>query len=238
MKKLLCIPFLMMFMLACEEIVLVPEYHYDTLYLPDPCGCVKYDTIVLDHIDTVEVKTVIVDHDTLLQVRTDSIFVTKTVTITQYDTVYLYLHDTIAVHHYGDTLVKFESERDLEVLGEWKDVVIEFYRETAKRGRTESAGGNLIIEIWPLEDFPPDNRSAFTYYVYGQRLIKIKESLTVDQSYGPIFRELAREIMGARYSNDPNSLMNPAFDPNRLRLSSPQEEKDKYLDELFATNPI
>jgi len=246
MKKLLVVPFLILFALAgCEEIVLVPEYIHDTLYLPDPCGCVRYDTIVLERIDTVEMRTVIIDQDTLLRVKTDSIFVTKTVTITEHDTVYVYQRDTLYLHIYHDTLVTFESGRALEQFDIYLDIAIEFSRlameygwDSNRDGWYYGIGGNCIIEPWRADEAPPTNRSAYQYFVYDQWLVKLKESLTHDQAYTPLMREFARRQLGKPYDPEGSgTIMDPSLSPNILKFSDSDEKKRPFLDELFSHNP-
>lgn len=240
MRKLLPLFIIAILTLGCTEevIKLVKEIDVDTVYLPDPCLCLRYDTIILDRIDTVEIRSVIVQHDTLLQIVTDSVFVTKTVTITQHDTIYVYQPDTLYIHVYHDTLVTFESGRALEQFDIYLDIAIEFHALSAQYGWNMGLGGNCIVEPWRADEAPPTNRYSYQYFVYDQFMIKLKESLTHDEAYTPLFREFARRALGKPYDPEGSgTIMSPDFNPKALKFSDSDTKKKPFLDQLFS-NPI
>ena len=210
-----------------EEIFIEGETIHDTVTIiqKDTVTIIETDTIYLEKalwkIDTVEIHTVTTEVDTFFVATIDSVFIYET------DTVFIVEHH----YHYHDTLYIFPGRSVYFVPEEYRDIVNQFFSDAVAYGWTPT-GGNLLIEPWTYEEAPPASRSSFSYYTWSQFIIKLKDTIDPEFCFTPIYRELARQQLDKPYSTNPNHIMNPDFDWNRLTLHS--EDKKAYLDVLFA----
>lgn len=143
-------------------------------------------------------------------------------------------------HHFGDTLFVYPGFTSYWVPEQLQDIVTQFYNDAVGYG-WEPAGGEFIIEWWLQSEFPPTDRSSYMYNPatnYYQPVIKLKDTLTPDELYTPIYREMMHWQFGTPYSTDTNSIMSPSFPPDRLKFSDSDAEKKVYLDRLFSKEPI
>lgn len=237
MKAPLVIVLFLMILGSCTETIIVPEYIIkdSLIYVPGKDSIVYQDRVLL-RVDTVKVTTTIIDKDTVYIVDYDSIFVTikEYVYITKTDTVYQTVYDTVTYHHYNAVEYIFPGQTVYYVPQRYKKIVDQFPKDAARFGRqNDLIGGDLLIEPWTDDEAPPDNRSSFSYMVWSQFILKLKESLQPDSCYTPIYRELARWQLNKPYTKD-TTIMNPAFSPLKLKMSDSQVKKDKYLKILFA----
>lgn len=224
MKTYLQIGILALFALgSCTETIydeVVKEIR-DTIKVP------VIDTVFIDRVfwkvDTVEIRTTITEVDTFFVATIDSVFIYETV----------YVHDTVYqhIHHYHDTAYIFPGRTVYYVPEEYREIVNQFFVDAVAYGYSP-VGGNLLIEPWRQDEFPPASRSSFSYQVWSQFILKLKDTIEPKYCFTPIYRELMHWQFEKPYSTDPNSIMNPDFDWERLTLES--EDKEVYLDELFA----
>lgn len=161
----------------------------------------------------------IIQHDTIETIRVDSIFIEKIV----------YLHDTVVVRktQYGDTLMitvgraVFQWPQELEVM------INQFYIDAQNHG-LNPPGYPMLVEYAEIDPI----LQAYSYTAYYQRFLKLNASLTTDESYVPLMREMSRLFLGKVYSADPNSVMNPFFPSDRIRWSNRAQYQEE-LNELF-----
>lgn len=264
MKPIL-LPFILLFALGCdlitEEIeierlirdtIKIPEI--DTVYIPGDSVPVFIDRIRIDSIAypvfvndtifvptivrTVQVDTVYLPGETITDI--DTVFIERIVETTVYDTIIntVYVRDTIHVvqHHYADTMY-IPLGWSTTSIGEYEGAVSEFYTKAAEYG-WEPWGGDILIQPWTHDEAPPASRSSYSFFYFDQFILKIKDTLTPDEAFTPIFRELARWQLGKKYTNEPDDIMNPDFDWKRLKLSDSDAKKRPYLDRLFSKEPI
>jgi hypothetical protein len=210
-----------------EEIFLEGETIHDTVTIVkrDTVTITETDTIYLEKtlwkIDTLEINTVVTEVDTFYVATIDSVFIYET------DTVFIVEHK----YHYEDTLYIFPGRSVYYVPEEYRDIVNQFFADAVAYG-WEPVGGNLLISPWTYDEAPPASRSSYSYHTWSQFIIKLKDTIDPEFCFTPIYRELAREQLGKPYSTNPNHIMNPDFDWNRLTLNS--EDRQEYLDVLFA----
>lgn len=200
----------------------------DTVVIDKTDTLVLTDTVFLDkmllRVDTIKMNVVTTDVDTVFQVITDSVFIYTTL----YETIFI----TEIRHIYHDTLF-IPIGWSTTSLGAYEPSVAEFYNLAIKYGRY-APGGDVIIEQWIAAEAPPASRSSYSFYYYDQFILKIKESLTPEEAYTSILREMAHWQLGKPYSTNPNEIMSPDFDWRRLKLSSTDAQKKPFLDKLFA----
>lgn len=260
MKKL--IPFLILFASGCDlitEEIEIEKLIYDTVYLkgdsvPVPVfidrvriDSIPYPVFVNDTIfvptivRTIQVDTIYLPGETITDI--DTVFVEKIVETTVYDTIVntVYVHDTISVvsHHYHDTLFVYPGFTTYWVPEQLQEIVSQFYADALAWGLL-ATGGEFIIEWWLQSEFPPASRSSYFYNpaTNPQPVIKLKDTLTPDELYSPIYREMMHWQFGTPYSTDVNSIMSPDFSWTRLKYSDSDEKKKPYLDALFSKEPI
>lgn len=190
--------------------VAYPVFGNDTVYVAKTIHSV--DTVYLPS-DTVYISTVETVYDTIINIK--------------------YLYDTIHVvqHHYHDTLY-IPLGWSSTSIGEYQAIVEEFYTQAHAHG-WQTPGGDMLIQPWMYDEAPPENRSSYSFWYFDQFILKIKDTLTPDEAYTAIFRELARWQLGKKYTQD-GTIMDPEFDPTVLVLSDSDAKKKPYLDKLFA----
>lgn len=215
---------------ACEEVVYrdVVRTLRDTVKLPGEKDTVyiigerKFEGLAgFISADTTDLDICVVETDTFYIVTIDSVFIYEA------DTVFK------VTQTFRDTFPYFPTRTVYFVPAEVQPIVNAFYAECQARGILVS-GGNLFVTLWPDDDFPPSNRSSrtFTVWAHGQWVIEVVSWVDYPHYFTPIFRELAHIQLGKPYTNDPDNIMNPAFDPFKLTLQSP--EAQYYIDKLFA----
>ena len=247
MKIPLAFLFLILVLGSCDlitEEIEVEKLIHDTVYIKG-IDTVFIDRLRIDSVaypvfvnDTLFVPTIVrtVEIDTVIDV--DTVYIERIVETIVYDTIIntVYVHDTIQVvsHHYHDTLFVYPGFTTYWVPEQLQDIVSQFYADATRYGLNPT-GGEFIIEWWLQSEFPPASRSSYFYNpaTNPQPVIKLKDTLTPDELMTPIYRELMHWQFGTPYSTDANSIMNPEFDPQRLKMSSTDAEKKPYLDKLF-----
>lgn len=226
------IPFLLLFSLgSCTE----------TIY-EEVIKTVRKDSLIRD---TVPGKIVYID-----RVRIDSfpypVFIKDSAALAKcdpakIDTVYLpgnpypvYVYDSVHVvqHHYTD-IMYIPLGWSTTAYREYQESAEEFYRRTVEYA-WDVPGGDVLIEYWIHEEAPPASRSSYSFMYFDQLVIKIKDTLTPDQAYSAVMRELGRWQLGKKYTQDPDDFMNPDFEWDRCKLSSSEQVKKPFLDKLFA----
>jgi hypothetical protein len=210
-----------------EEIFLEGETVHDTVTIikKDTVTITETDTLYIEKTfwktDTVEIQSVTTEVDTFFVATIDSVFIYET------DTIYIVEHH----YHYYDTMYIFPGRSVYFVPEEYQDIVNQFFEDAIDYGWSP-VGGNLLIAPWTQDEAPPVSRSSFSYHIWSQDIIKLKETIDPEFCFTPLYRELARLQLGKPYSTNPNDIMNPDFDWNRLTLHS--EDRQEYLDVLFA----
>lgn len=190
---------------------------------------VVHDTVVLvNNVETVRV-------DTVVQIKTDSIFIEKIVEkivnhydtiiveriITNVDTTYIdrvvTIHDTIYVTEYEQRVIYealfyvFPGQSSFYIPDELKPYYDSFLQDAAARG-VSLPGGDIVAQWVPLSDIPGEQWVSSSYQVSGfQWVINIWEGLPVEESKAAMYRELARIQLAKKYSNDVNKVMSPLF---------------------------
>ena len=201
---------------------------------PRPVGAVIIlkDTIFIYRTDTVNVEVVIIEHDTLIQIVTrDSIIIKEvekivtildTVILNQIDTIFV--TDTLVVTQYDrtviykDTFYLSDSSHPYSwVPNEVVPFVTEFVNMAYDRGKTIN-GQPLVIQYVHADDLPGENWSSFSYHFGNQYVIELSEELPTEQHRAGVFREMARLELVPRkkYSSDVNKVMCPLWSPSRV----------------------
>ena len=231
---------------SCTE----TEYKEIIKYIerPTPTFITSVDTVHL--IDTVEIRVVIRETDTVFQIVTrDSLIIkevekiiyhTDTVIVHDVDTVVITLHDTTVVTQYiqqvryYDTLyVLVESRQVFYVPDELMPYVSDFYTLAGEYGN-QALGGMLLITYAKEEDLPGENWTSYSFrhgWDYSQMIIQISEKVPHEQARSCVYREMARLQLKKKYVTDVNKIMCPLFDPARTITQSD-------LDVLFNPLPI
>lgn len=229
-----------------RDTIKIPEI--DTIYIPGDSVPVIIERIRIDSIpypvflyDTVFVPRVETRTETdTVYLPGDTVYVDRIVNTIVYDTIIntVYAYDTVHVvqHHYADTMY-IPLGWSTTSIGEYEGAVSEFYTKAAEYG-WEPWGGDILIQPWTYDEAPPASRSSYSFFYFDQFILKIKDTLTPDEAYTPIFRELARWQLGKKYTNEPDDIMNPDFDWKRLKLSDSDAKKKPFLDRLFSKEPI
>lgn len=230
MKTLLPFAVLLLFALGCTE----TEYIEVEKLIRDTVKVQQFVDRYFTGTDTVEIPVIMevptptrnqtdtvvqYVYDTIYQIRIDSIFVTKT--ITTIDTV------VIRERWYGDTLMVTVGRAVFQIPRELEKMVDQFYLDAQFYG-LNPPGYPMLIEYSEMDPV----LQAYSFTAYYQRFVKLNPSLTTDESYVPLMREMARLYLGKFYSNDPNSVMNPFYPSDKIRWSNRNEFKAE-LREFF-----
>lgn len=252
---------LIMLALGSCETVEIEKLIYDTVYLEKPqqslapSFIVLHDTVEIHTVDTVEVRVVIHETDTVYQVvtkdsiiiqtvekivnHTDTVILRDTVVNNTHtvDTIVIVQHDTITVTEYVqrvvylDTLYQSLYWRTINSIPEeLQPFVNDFYNEARLRG-INTLGSAMIIQY--THTMAGDGWNSFSYWVgYGEQMvIEVNGSLEAKYLYTPIFRELARLQLGKQYKVTGDEIMNIFFDPKKILIDS--NNKEPYLFKLF-----
>lgn len=202
-----------------------------------------HDTVMVNHesitekvfseVDTIKVPIVIpatVHNDTTTVIDTiyqivyvpvvDSVFIETTVI--EVDTF------VQVVHHYADTLYKNYQRTTRDIPIELQEIVNEFSRITLEKGLTVYLGGALIIERINELDA---KWNSFGFVFYSQGMIKLRESLTKDETLTPIWREMARLYLHKSYTRD-GSVMDPEYNPHTIRWSN-RSQFEVEINKIF-----
>lgn len=206
----------------------------------------KFIDRVFSNTDTIEVPieimvpvptrtqdTVIHDLDTVYITRVDTIYITQTVYVPRVDSIFVtrvvYLTDTVMIRErfYADTLMITVGRAIQQVPEPLRKMVEQFYIDAAAHG-LNPPGYPILIEYAPIDPV----LQAYSYTAFYQRFLKLNQSLTNDESYLPLMRELSRLYLGKVYSSDPNSVMHPFYPSDKIRWSNRAQYKTE-LNEFF-----
>lgn len=215
--------------LGCEEIVYVEvPGKTDTLKIEKFIDryFVGTDTVTITQVVEVPVPTrqqdsivYVTKLDTIYIERVDSVFVTET--ITEIDTVFLtrylpgdtlWLQSTRLVHYFPSEVIH---------------IVQEFYVDAEAHGRT----ANVVYIDMRFKKMDAVLQ-AMSYQVDDQWHIYLNDNLSFDEMYLPVYREMARIQFGKEYSQDPESVMYPFYDNNKIRWSNRNQFQDE-INEFF-----
>lgn len=228
----------------------VQTTHVDTVYRE----LVRVDTVevqVVVHDTTVIVNNVVtVRTDTVVQIKTDSIFIERIVEkivnhfdtviveriITNVDTVYIdkivHVTDTVYVTEYEQRVIyqsvefMFPGRSTFYVADEFMPYYLD-YDKAAKDRNVFLNGGNVIITRVNPANLPGENWVSNFYYVQGdQAVIEISEQLPIEQCRAAIYREMTRWQLKKKYSNDVTKILSPLF------RTSPEPTVNE-INELF-----
>lgn len=207
------------------------------------------DTVYRDllRVDTVEVKVVVHDTvvvvnnvetvrtDTVVQIKTDSIFIERIVEkivnhydtvvteriITNVDTVYIdkvvTVHDTIYVTEYEQRVIYQSVQFLFPGQSTWyvPDEFMTYYLDYDKAARDRNKllpGGDLVVTRVNPDNLPGENWVSNFYIMAGdQAIIEISEQLPIEQARAALYRELTRWQLKKKYSNDVTRIMSPLF---------------------------
>lgn len=161
--------------------------------------------------------SIIIQKDTIWSVRVDSVFIVET--RTEYDTV------VTREKTFGDTLFVTVGRAFYQVPAELQKMVDQFYLDAQSYG-LNPPGYPMLIEYAEIDPI----LQAYSFVAYYQRFLKLNQTLTVDESYVPLMRELARLYNGKHYSADPNSVLHPFYPSDKIRWSN----RGQYKEELKA----
>lgn len=240
MKKLIpLIPFVLLFALSnCTETIYEEIFKTDTVYLQRPpivqfSETVRVDTVekTLVRVDTVEVTVVVHETDTVVQIKTDSIFIEKivekiihhydTVVKTLVNTVYvdkiITIHDTVKTTVYEQRVIYqsiefvFPGRSTFYVADEFKGYYDD-YNKAASDRNVFLNGGNVVITRVNPDNLPAEGWVSNFYYVASdQAVIEISEQLPIEQCRAAIYREMTRWQLKKKYSNDISKILSPLF---------------------------
>lgn len=228
--KHLTIPVLILFAMGCtEEVIKIQkEIVRDTVTIE------RFTDRYFTGVDTITIETVVeiptptrseadtviqFVYDTIYQIRIDSIFITRTVV--EHDTVMI--RDT----YYGDTLMITVGRAVFQWPRELEDMVNQFYIDAQAHG-LNPPGYPMLIEYSEMDPI----LQAYSFTAYYQRFIKLNTTLTVDESYIPLMREMARLYLGKVYSDDPESVMHYRYPSDKIRWSNRAQYKAE-IDKIF-----
>jgi hypothetical protein len=132
---------------------------------------------------------------------------------------------------YGDTLVQYLWPR-----GAWgfpmelEPIYTGFFEEVERRNISyQGSGSAFMIQYKKLDD----SLQAYSFDYGGQIIIWVSDRLTVDQSFIPLYRELARVFLKKEYSTDPEHPMSPFYNKvQQVRWSNRANYKAE-VDKIF-----
>jgi len=228
----------------------------DTLYLEGKpvtnfVQTTHYDTVwrELVRTDTVEVTVVVKDTvvlinnvetvrtDTVVQIKTDSIFIETIVEkivnhwdtviveriITNVDTTYIdrivTVHDTTYVTEYEQIVIYEATEyvfpgRAVYYVPEPLRGIVDDYNKEAQAHGAALIGGNVLITYVDPGELPGESWVSTTFQMAGdQQIIQLSSELIAGHSRSPIFREMTRWQLRKQYTNTPGKIMNPLLPP-------------------------
>lgn len=272
MKTIILLLFAALFSLSnCTEEIIIDKIFRDTVYIDKPQSFAPTfvtvtDTIEIHTIDTVEVRIVIHETDTLIQyVTKDSIIVqevekiiyhtdTVKVTIVQHDTIVneievvridtvirnVIQHDTVTVTVYDRTVVYLDT---LHMPLYWKSLnfvpqELEIYvREFYGRGLAD--GWNLRggpLVIQYVHDLAGEGWNSFSYWI-GEEQMVIEVNGALDPKF--LYTCVLREL--GRLQLKKKYVTSGDLIMNIYfdpeRLTIDSPDKESYLSDLFS-NPI
>lgn len=204
----------------------------------------KHDTVtkfvdrVFQGIDTVEIP-VVIEVPTPVRDQNDTVFITKTDTVwaQRIDSVWItktvYLTDTVVVREvvYKDTLILWYARDRFSIDPAVMPIFNQFFADASAHGFTPQ-GGKVIVEIVHLKDRV---LQAQSFEFNSQYVIRLNDTMTADERWLPLMRELARWQLGKEYSQNPTKLMFPFTNANTIRMSSTKAEKEKFWTELATS---
>jgi len=224
MKKIYPLFIVALFFLGCTE----TEYKEIIKYVdrPAPALAPTFITDTIHTVDTVEVKVVVHETDTVIKVVTKEVIkvVEKivnhydTTLITEIDTVFITLHDTTTLTVYDRTVIYKDTFWVIDPFNmvtffpnEVAPYIAEFAQSCWDRG-LQVTSMPLLVQY--SNNLPGENWSSFSYIVgFQQMIIEISDKLPAEQQRAGILRELNRLQRNKKYTAVPDRIMNPLFDP-------------------------
>lgn len=247
-------------LLGCTETVYEEILKTDTVFLARPSfvqlpatrdtvvirdtvtvTIVQHDTII-NNIHTVDTVFQVVTKDSLIiKVVEKEVFIRDTIVVTNTVKETITLTDTVTVVEYETRVVYLNTEYVYIFPGNSTTFIPEplraihqsFFDECQKRNK-QLPGGDLVISYVAPGELPGDGWNSYSELMAGsQWVIYVNDQLTVEQTYTLLYRELGRIQLAKKYSQDPNKIMSPIFDPSKLRSTDSDAKKAPYLTELF-----
>lgn len=228
MKHLILI-FAVIVIASCTKEVIKPVK--EMVYITKDSVIIDKDTIYVPVHDTIYVNKEVLRVDTVKV--TVQVTETDTVFVARIDTVYRIEYEEVIVHehHYFDTLLVFPGHNTFYVPNELTPFLSAFYSDADKYG-WQVTGGELVVAYASSNEFPGEGWNSYSYFFAQQWVIIVNGDLDTKYLFTPMYRELALEQLGRKYTRD-NSIMDPLFDPTKLTLDTKELNKP-YLDKLFA----
>jgi hypothetical protein len=214
-------------------------HEIDTVILTDT---VKVEVLIVDtvinNITTVDTVIHIVTKDSIIYKEVEKlvyVYDTLTQVVNHYDTITEYVTDTLTINTivydrtviYADTmyLIAGMIRPTTSIPEELIPLLLE-YGEISEQYGKASPGAEMIIQYMPQSELPGENWSSFSFDFSNQWVIYLDVNVPLEQQKASIFRELMHLHHSKQYSNDPDKLMCPLYDPKRTITKSD-------LDELF-----
>jgi hypothetical protein len=245
MNKILPFLLISLFFLGCTETIYEEVVKMDTLWLQRPALAPAFitqiDTIILT--DTLETRVIIHETDTVVEYITrDSIIIKEvekvvnhydTILITETDTIRIIQHDTTILTVYDRSIIALDT---LYLIGgmirpttsipeELIPLLLE-YGEISEQYGKAAPGAEMIIQYMPQSEMPGEGWHSFSFDFYNQYVIYLDVNVPLEQQRASMFRELMHLHHSKQYSNDPDKMMSPLWNPARTITKTD-------LDELF-----
>jgi len=222
---------IMMALSSCTE----TEYREIIKYVDRPALAPTFITVRDTVRDTVEVKVVIHETDTVIKVVTKEVIKVVDKIVNHYDTiinnVVQTIHDTTVLTVYDRSVIYKDSFWIVDPFNmvtffpnEVAPFIAEFAQSCWDRG--------LQVNSMPLlvqysNNLPGENWSSFSYIVgFQQMIIEISDKLPAEQQRAGILRELNRLQRNKKYTTVDDRIMNPLFPPDRTITAA-------HLNELY-----
>jgi hypothetical protein len=241
------IPFLLisLFFLGCTETIYEEVVKLDTLWLQRPslASTLITDVDTIHTVDTVEVRVVIHEVDTVVEYITrDSIIIKEvekivnhydTIRITETDTIRIIQHDTTILTVYDRSIIAVDTlyliggmVRPTTSIPEELIPLLLEYGEISEQYGKAAPGAEMIIQYMPQSEMPAESWHSFSFDFSNQWVIYLDVNVPLEQQRASMFRELMHLHHSKQYSNDPDKMMSPLFPTSRTITK-------QHLDELF-----
>jgi hypothetical protein len=201
---------------------------------------IKVEVLIVDTVNITTVDTVIhvVTKDSIIYKEVEKlvyVYDTLTQIVNHYDTITEYVTDTVTINTvvydrtvvYADTvyLIAGMIRPTTSIPEELIPLLLE-YGEISEQYGKAAPGAEMIIQYMPQSEMPGESWSSFSFDFGNQWVIYLDVNVPLEQQRASMFRELMHLHHNKQYSNDPDKLMSPLWDPART-ITTPD------LNELF-----
>jgi hypothetical protein len=193
---------------------------------------------VINNITTVDTVIHVVTKDSIIYKEVEKlVYVYDTVTqiVNHYDTITEYVTDTVTINTivYDRSIVSRDTVyliagmiRPTTSIPEELIPLLLEYGEISEQYGKASPGAEMIIQYMPQSEMPGESWSSFSFDFSNQWVIYLDVNVPLEQQRAGLFRELMHLHHSKQYSNDPDKLMSPLWNPARTITT-------QDLNELF-----